>query len=324
MSSLPEDVGAGTTSTGQPVAWWSAASPVGGDVVLSGAVLLFVAVAFAFVVYHYFTISRRVGAAAGIGVLPSPSRARQQQQQQRGTSLRGGGADGGRRGGGGVDAAVLRALPVTVYRAKDHRSAGDGEALECAVCLAELVDGEAARFLPRCGHGFHAECVDLWLRGHPTCPLCRVDVDKAAGSPFPALPPPSLALPPAMPAPANYPTNLPTNVLFWGSQDAVATAVGAAGGGGGGGPRYSLGAGAPAAALVIEVRDREMAPRGDGEVKARGLARLSSLGRLWNRGTRHDVGAAAASSSSCRQTSNAAAGGTEQASATALDIWNLT
>ncbi|CAL5016777.1 unnamed protein product [Urochloa decumbens] len=321
MSSLPEDVGAGTTSTGQPVAWWSAASPVGGDVVLSGAVLLFVAVAFAFVVYHYFTISRRAGAAAGIGVLPSPSRARQQ-QQQRGTSLRGGGADGGRRGGGGVDAAVLRALPVTVYRAKDHRGAGDGEALECAVCLAELVDGEAARFLPRCGHGFHTECVDLWLRDHPTCPLCRVDVDKAAGSPFPALPPPSLALPPAMPAPANYPTNLPTNVLFWGSQDAVATAVGAAGGGGG--PRYSLGAGAPPAALVIEVRDREMAPRGDGEVKARGLARLSSLGRLWNRGTRHDVGAAAASSSSCRQTSNAAAGGTEQASATALDIWNLT
>ncbi|CAO2042421.1 unnamed protein product [Urochloa humidicola] len=297
MSSLPEDVDAGT-STGPPVAWWNAASPVGGDVVLSGAVLLFAALAFAFVVYHYFTISRRrAGGAATVTAAPSPSAARQ--QQQRGTSLMGGGdaAAGCRRGGGaGVDAAVLQAMPVTVYcRAKDHRGGGaGGEALECAVCLAELGDGEAARFLPRCGHGFHAECVDLWLRGHTTCPLCRadVDVDKAAGSlPLPpVLPPSSLALPPALPEPANYPTSLPTNVLFWGSQDAVATVAG-------GGQRSSRGAaGAPAAALVIEVRDRETAPapRGGGSAKARGLARLSSLRRLWNRG-RHD---AAASSSS--------------------------
>ncbi|CAN6235118.1 unnamed protein product [Urochloa humidicola] len=308
MSSLPEDVDAAGTTSVPPAAWWSAASPVGGDVVLSGAVLLFLALAFAFVVYHYFTISRRAGGAAG-AVVPSSSSARQQQQQQqRGTSP---------RGGSGVDAAALRALPVTVYfRAKDR-----GEALECAVCLAELADGEAARFLPRCGHGFHAECVDLWLRGHPTCPLCRVDVDvdKAAGSP----PPPSLALPPALPERANYPTDLPTNVLFWGSQSAVATAAV------GGGRRSSRGdAGAPApapAALVIEVRDGETAPapRGGGAEKARGLSRLRSLGRLWNRGRQHD---AAASSSSCRQTgsSDAAGGSTEQAPAPALDMWNLT
>ncbi|CAL5057662.1 unnamed protein product [Urochloa decumbens] len=68
-----------------------------------------------------------------------------------------------RRGGGilavrGVDPDVLRSLPVTVYRAAppDLKDA----AMECAVCLTELEDGEGARFLPRCGHGFHAECVD--------------------------------------------------------------------------------------------------------------------------------------------------------------------
>ncbi|CAN6270062.1 unnamed protein product [Urochloa humidicola] len=313
MSSLPQDVDAGTGS-GPPVAWWSAATQVESDVVLSGAVLLFVALAFVFVVYHYFTISRRAGAA---------------RQQQRGTLLmRGGDTAAGCRGGGGsggVDAATLRVMPVTVYcRAKD------GEALECAVCLAELADGEAARFLPRCGHGFHAECVDLWLTGHTTCPLCRVavDVDRAAGSPLlPAAPPPSsLALPPALPEPANYPTNLPTNVLFWGSHDAVENVVVAAGGGGG--QRSSRGAaGAPAAAaalVIVEVRDRETAPapRGGGAEKARELARLSSLRRLWNRG-RHDAAAAAASSSSCPQTSMAT-DPTEQAPATALDIWNLT
>ncbi|RCV33788.1 hypothetical protein SEVIR_7G118400v4 [Setaria viridis] len=295
MSSLPEDVDAGSGG-GPPAAWWSAASPVGGDVVLSGAVLLFVALAFAFVVYHYFTINRR-GGVAGIEV-PSSSSA-----QQRRSTLGGGDAAGGR---GGVDAAVLRALPVMVYRAKDRPP---GEALECAVCLAELADGEAARFLPRCGHGFHAECVDLWLHGHSTCPLCRVDVDKAGSLPAP--PPSSLALPPALPEPANYPTNLPTNVLFWGSQDAVTTVIG-------GGPSSSRGA--PAAALVIEVRDRETAPavaptpREGGAAKAQGLARLSSLRRLWSRG-RPD--AAAASSRSCRQAT--AADGTEQERAMRLD-----
>ncbi|RLM64497.1 E3 ubiquitin-protein ligase EL5-like [Panicum miliaceum] len=300
MSSLPEDdVDAG--SGGPPVAWWTAASPAGGDVVLSGAVLLFLALAFAFVVYHYFTVSRRGGGgrdSVGVGVSSGA--------QQRGT-FRGGDAAVSR---GGVDTALLRALPLTVYRSKDR----GGEALECAVCLAELADGEAARFLPRCGHGFHAECVDLWLRGHPTCPLCRVDVDKT-GAPPPA--PSSLALPPALPEPANYPTNLPTNVLFWGSQYTVTTAAAAAG------PTSS--SRGPPAALVIEVRDRETAlavaptPREGDAAKAQGLAMLSSLRRLWNRG-RHD--AAAASSSSCRQ--GTACDGTEQAPAPPLDIWNLT
>ncbi|KAF8661785.1 hypothetical protein HU200_056739 [Digitaria exilis] len=52
---------------------------------------------------------------------------------------------------------------------------GAGE--ECAVCIAELRDGEEARALPRCGHRFHAACVEAWLRRrHTTCPLCRASV----------------------------------------------------------------------------------------------------------------------------------------------------
>jgi len=278
MSALPENVLAG--GSGPPVAWWSAASPVGGDVVLTGVVLLFVALAFAFVLYHYFTVtvlSRRGGTrrdGAGVG---APSSA-----QQRGTL--------GRRGHatGGLDPSVLRALPVTVYKAKDRAG---GEALECAVCLAELTDGEAARFLPRCEHGFHAECIDLWLHGHSTCPLCRVDVGL-----LPA-PPSSSALPPALPEPANYPTNLPTNVLFWGSQDAVTVARAS-------GTRTTTVHGGPSAApggaspplVIIHVRETAPAvapppPLREGDAaKAQGLARLSSLRRLWSRG-RHDVAA---------------------------------
>jgi hypothetical protein len=57
---------------------------------------------------------------------------------------------------------------VCTYRKED--SCGDDS---CGVCLAELADGEAIRVLPACMHFFHAACVNEWLHGHDTCPLCR-------------------------------------------------------------------------------------------------------------------------------------------------------
>ncbi|GJM88359.1 hypothetical protein PR202_ga04414 [Eleusine coracana subsp. coracana] len=77
-------------------------------------------------------------------------------------------------------------LPVFV-----HSSASDGgssaAAMECAICIAEFADGEQGRLLPRCGHRFHARCVDTWFRSHATCPLCRDTVLHVAGpKPAPA------------------------------------------------------------------------------------------------------------------------------------------
>jgi hypothetical protein len=43
----------------------------------------------------------------------------------------------------------------------------------CSICLDNYGDGEVLRMLPDCGHLFHRECVDTWLRYHPTCPVCR-------------------------------------------------------------------------------------------------------------------------------------------------------
>lgn len=59
----------------------------------------------------------------------------------------------------------VAALPVFVH-------GGDG-AVECAVCLAEMTDGERGRLLPGCGHRFHVECIDKWFRTNSTCPICR-------------------------------------------------------------------------------------------------------------------------------------------------------
>ncbi|RLN43026.1 E3 ubiquitin-protein ligase EL5-like [Panicum miliaceum] len=108
-------------------------------------------------------------------------------------------------GGGGMDEAAIAALP------RREVAAGDPPA-DCAVCIAEVAAGEAARVLPRCGHAFHVECVDMWLRSHSTCPLCRCAVvDEEAPAP------------PRAPEADPESPNFPTNVLFVGSQDAVST-----------------------------------------------------------------------------------------------------
>uniref|UniRef100_A0A453DRN4 RING-type E3 ubiquitin transferase n=2 Tax=Aegilops tauschii TaxID=37682 RepID=A0A453DRN4_AEGTS len=109
----------------------------------------------------------------------------------------------------GVGTELLGSLPVTVYRTEDHVGV-----LECAVCLAGLQDGEQARFLPCCGHGFHAGCISAWLASRPTCPLCRVTV---VGKLPDALT--STSLPPTPQEPANYAGNLPASVLMLGVSD---------------------------------------------------------------------------------------------------------
>ncbi|CAD6337355.1 unnamed protein product [Miscanthus lutarioriparius] len=117
----------------------------------------------------------------------------------------------------GLPASVLRSLPVTVYGAgagspKDKEK----DALECAVCLSEVADGEKVRTLLNCGHGFHVECIDMWFHSHDTCPLCRAPVGAAGDLD---------ALPREEPSGASleFPV-FPTNVLFWGTHDEVTNA----------------------------------------------------------------------------------------------------
>lgn len=100
----------------------------------------------------------------------------------------------------GLDADAIRGLPVTLYRpppsALPPRLPGKGDdgvdgneevddhaAALCSICISALVAGEKVKVLPPCGHCFHPDCVDAWLRSQASCPLCRCLLLAATSKP---------------------------------------------------------------------------------------------------------------------------------------------
>ena len=77
-------------------------------------------------------------------------------------------------GGAGLSAEKVGELPW-------HEVKEGGAGGECAVCLEAFRAGDRRRVLPGCEHGFHAECIDSWLRKSRRCPICRAEVVAAHG-----------------------------------------------------------------------------------------------------------------------------------------------
>ncbi|KAL7147126.1 hypothetical protein ABFS83_06G087200 [Erythranthe nasuta] len=48
----------------------------------------------------------------------------------------------------------------------------------CSVCLSDYQEEDSLYILPICGHFFHATCIGIWLQQHPTCPVCRVSIQR--------------------------------------------------------------------------------------------------------------------------------------------------
>lgn len=53
-------------------------------------------------------------------------------------------------------------------------SVAGGTHMSCSICLEEYVGKDTVRNLIKCGHYFHAECIDQWLIKNTTCPVCRI------------------------------------------------------------------------------------------------------------------------------------------------------
>ncbi|XP_057509763.1 RING-H2 finger protein ATL74-like [Actinidia eriantha] len=68
----------------------------------------------------------------------------------------------------GLKKSTLRLIPVAVYGSGTNIPATD-----CPICLGEFMNGEKVRVLPKCHHGFHLRCIDMWLASHSSCPTCR-------------------------------------------------------------------------------------------------------------------------------------------------------
>jgi hypothetical protein len=73
----------------------------------------------------------------------------------------------------GLDDDAINALPVTLYIPELSTEEEQAVEAECSICISALVAGDKVKALPQCGHRFHPDCVDDWLRSHPSCPLCR-------------------------------------------------------------------------------------------------------------------------------------------------------
>ncbi|KAI3927034.1 hypothetical protein MKW92_052139 [Papaver armeniacum] len=127
----------------------------------------------------------------------------------------------------GLAASVMKSLPIVTFSSSEFK---DG--LECAVCLSEVEEGEKARVLPKCNHGFHVDCIDMWFQSHSTCPLCRNPVSVESSSSTSPVDSSDLESQQSSPAGNNNNNGLlsveaapsyPTNVMFWGNQTSVIT-----------------------------------------------------------------------------------------------------
>ncbi|KAJ0983744.1 hypothetical protein J5N97_002100 [Dioscorea zingiberensis] len=126
---------------------------IGTEIIVAGVIFFFMLVAFLFFFYFLIIGNRRRRGLYG-GATPAT------------------GIDPTVNSSSGLDDAVIQSIPIVTFRSS--------EGVECAVCLSEMREGEKARLLPQCKHGFHLVCIDVWLRSHSTCPLCRTAVTGEA------------------------------------------------------------------------------------------------------------------------------------------------
>jgi hypothetical protein len=71
----------------------------------------------------------------------------------------------------GADEYAIASLPTSRITT-EHANCENTDHNNCSICLEHFKPGDSKKSLP-CLHGFHAQCVDKWLRSNGSCPICK-------------------------------------------------------------------------------------------------------------------------------------------------------
>jgi hypothetical protein len=50
--------------------------------------------------------------------------------------------------------------------------------LSCSICMEDFSEENDELHITQCSHLFHAKCLEMWMNGHATCPICRRDLSE--------------------------------------------------------------------------------------------------------------------------------------------------
>ncbi|XP_074314877.1 RING-H2 finger protein ATL16-like [Silene latifolia] len=87
----------------------------------------------------------------------------------------------------GLDEWLINNIPAFQYKSGENNNNNNNSSRSssismsnsfrgCAVCLNGFKEQEILRNLPKCGHNFHLDCIDVWLLKNASCPLCRSSI----------------------------------------------------------------------------------------------------------------------------------------------------
>ncbi|KAG9029760.1 hypothetical protein FRB95_004912 [Tulasnella sp. JGI-2019a] len=77
----------------------------------------------------------------------------------------------------GLPAHIISLLPTLPY--KDSKEAQKEE--RCPICLDDYGQDDTVMGIAECGHFFHKDCFQPWLKTSRTCPYCRQNINPKGG-----------------------------------------------------------------------------------------------------------------------------------------------
>ncbi|KAK4415834.1 RING-H2 finger protein ATL20 [Sesamum alatum] len=76
----------------------------------------------------------------------------------------------------GLDESKILACTEIIVLSESGETIPSGNNGTCSICLENYCQKETIRLISKCGHCFHATCIQQWLGKNSTCPVCRTSL----------------------------------------------------------------------------------------------------------------------------------------------------